>query len=227
MPPKGSTHGRSSGHLKQLAEARANKYSSHESTPEISLQELLVSSEARLQAAEAKYKSLESALHTEQERCALLHKALDAERKNSMELSVALDAEKKHSAELSAALCAEKQQSEQLYQNLRVERRARQRGQSRKGVLEGQIRLLKSVEASSVVTKNASKAIDALIKVEKENFNLRSELSKTLERCTAEAAHHAQKLNDVMKQTKEYRLLATKLQKRCNQKAYTLRINGT
>src|SRR6266536_1038812 len=78
-----------------------------------------------------------------------------------MELSVALDAEKKHSAELSAALCAEKQQSEQLHQNLRVERHARQRGQLRKDVLKGQIRLLKSVEASSVVTKNASKAIDA------------------------------------------------------------------
>src|SRR3982751_2847057 len=79
MPPKASTQGRSSGHLKQLAEARANKSSSCESTPELSLQELLVSSEAKLQAAEAKYKSLESALYTEQEQCALLHQALDAE----------------------------------------------------------------------------------------------------------------------------------------------------
>src|SRR5436305_1518128 len=130
MPPKASAQGRSSGHLKQLAEARANKFSSCENIPEPSLQELLVSSEVKLQAAEAKHKSLESALHTEQKQCALLYKALDAERKNSMELSVALDAERKHSAELSAALYAEKQQSEQIYQNLRVERRARQRGQS-------------------------------------------------------------------------------------------------
>jgi hypothetical protein len=219
MLPKGSTHGRSSGHLKQLAEARANKSSFCDSIPELTLQELLVFSEARLQAAEAKYKSLESALHTEQKQCALLHKALDAERKNSMELSVALNAKKKNSAELFAVLCAERQQSEQLYQNLHMERHARQRGQSRKSVLEDQIRLLKSVETLSVDTKNASKAINALIKVEKENFNLRSELSKTLERCTAEVAHNAQKLNDVMKQTKEYRLLATKLQKCYNQAA--------
>ena len=116
MPAKGSTQGRSSGHLKQLAEARANKFSSCENIPEPSLQELLVSSGVKLQAAEAKHKSLESALHTEQKQCALLYKILDAERK--------------HSAELSAALYAEKQQSEQLYQNLRVERYARQRGQS-------------------------------------------------------------------------------------------------
>jgi len=47
MPSKASAQGRSSGHLKQLAEARANKFSSCESIPELSLQELLVFSEAK------------------------------------------------------------------------------------------------------------------------------------------------------------------------------------
>ena len=101
---------------------------------------------------------------------------------------------------------------------MRVERHARQRGYTHKTVLEKQIQLLKSAETSNAknMKTNSAKAIDALTKVKKENSNLKSELSKALDRCTAEAIQSHQKLHQVGKQVKGYQMLVARLKKRCH-----------
>lgn len=69
------------------------------------------------------------------------------------------------------------------------------------------------------MTGNASKAIDALMKVEKENVNLRSELSRTLEWCSRDAGAAKQKLDLAGDKLKEYKRFATKWKKRCDRAA--------
>jgi hypothetical protein len=198
MPAKGSARGRSAEQMQQLSANRvklqANAMDGTSQIEVTNLQDMLAVCELKLKAVEDRCEVLESDLQAEREKSAALNKALDLE----------------------------KERSKILYQNLRVERRARQRGNTRKTVLERQISMLKSASMSSEVRKmkdSASKAIDALVNVEKENSNLRSELSKTLERCTAEAAQNRQKLHHVGKQAREFRSLAAKLQKRCDRAA--------
>jgi ribosomal protein S25 len=75
------------------------------------------------------------------------------------------------------------------------------------------------------VKGNASKAVDALLKTERENSALRSELLKTLERCTTEAALAQQKLAQTYNKTKEHKKLSEKLKKCCD-RAATVQANA-
>ena len=75
----------------------------------------------------------------------------------------------------------------ELYKTVRVERHKAQRATARKVLLEGQIKLLQSVELPTA-RGDAARAIQVLKKSETENAHLTHELSKLLERCTLEAS---------------------------------------
>jgi len=200
MPPKGSSAGRSAARVQQLAEARLKVQEAHPTD----LQALLAASEAKLSASEKNAAALESALHVEQQQSAELLKALDAERENS--------------AYLARELHAAREKAKKLHQQLRVEHRARQRGQARKGVLEKQISLLKTADLETSdhlksVKSNASRAITALMKVERENSILRSELSLSLERCRAEVKKSQYRMLLAGKKLRASRRLASNLQR--------------
>jgi len=66
------------------------------------------------------------------------------------------------------------------------------------------------------VRSSTSKAIDALLKVEKEKSTLQSELSKCMERCKIEISRGQIKAKLVGQKLKESRMLTTHLQKCCN-----------
>jgi hypothetical protein len=199
MPAKGSTHGRSADQLQQLAASRTKIQKNANSTLQLditNLENIHATCKLELEAVENRCRKLELDLQMEQEKSAALNDALQVE--------------KKHSAS--------------LYQQLRVERRARQRGDTRKSVLERQISLLKSASMSSEAKKmkeNAAKAIEALMKVEKENSTLQSELSKSLERCTKEAVKAQQKLLQAGKQIKGYQMQISQLRKHYNRAQMT------
>lgn len=216
MPPKGSSHGRSAAqaaNARSLAEAksRLGVSTSGLSPPNANMQELLAMSEAKVSALEERIVGLEAALQRQKD--------------ISEELSEALLDEQDHSGMLSKDLAAQKEHSKQLYKALRVERHARQRGQARKSMLEEQMRHFKaSCHEMSMnlqnISRNASKAVEALIRAEKENATLKTELSKTLEHCTAEAALAQNKLSQAGNKVKEYQKEAAKLKKkRCDQAA--------
>jgi len=215
MPPKGSSHGRSTAQAARSAAltGKQSRQAAGNSEPEptmASLQESLELSKARIQELEERVAELETAVRFHEQ--------------HSAELSQALSNKQDQSAMLAEDLSAEVEHSTNLYKSLRVERRARQRGQAQKGRMEEQIRLLKSADfrMSSDLHKiksNASKAIDALLKVEKENSTLRSELSNTLEQCTAEAIVAQKRLDQASQKMKEQKRLAANLKKRCDRAA--------
>ena len=199
MPPKASKTTVQQQHLLIARSIRS-------SGPKLTLEELLVASEEKVQMAEAE--------------AAKLRSALECERQRSIELEEALDQEIGNSANLLLALSAERERSAKWYQALRVERRARQRGQARKLVLEDYIRLLQASDTAQSdelkgIKTNASKAIDTLLKVEKENSSLRNELSGALERCGEEIKSAKAKVKAVGQELRQSRVLAARLQKQC------------
>jgi hypothetical protein len=201
MPFKSS---RSVSQRQQLSVARENTSQSQSLTLE-ELQILLAASEKRAQIAEKEILSLQAELQGEKEHCRKLEEVLEKKTTRTTDLAHQLSLEKEH--------------SRKLYHKLRVERRARQRGQAKKEVLEDQIRFLRLSDLSwsdklKSIKSNASKAIDALLKVEKENSSLRSELSKTLERCNDEVKRAQLTAHLVGQRLKESRILAARLQKR-------------
>jgi hypothetical protein len=202
MPPKAS---KTTIQQQKLLNARSIR-SSKASGPKLTPEELLVASEEKVQMAEAEAAKLRSALECERQRSSKLEGALDQEIGNCTNLLLALSAERERSAKWYQALC--------------VERRARQRGQARKLVLEDYIRLLQASDTAQSdelkdIKTNASKAIDALLKVEKENSSLRNELSGALERCGEEIKSAKAKVKAVGQELRRSRVLAAQLQKQC------------
>jgi len=211
MPPKGSTGGRNAVLARQLSEARAKANSKagascFELEPTVdSLQECLGLSEAKVRASLEKIGELEAALQTQQQLVAQLSQALDDKIHDHQVLIDRLASEQAH--------------SKGLYQSLRTERHARQRGQTWKGVLDGQIKLLKSAEFKlsttlKTVRNNASKAIDSLMRIEKQNVALRSNLSLALQRCVNEAQLAKKKIDQAQGKAKEQRRIAANLKRR-------------
>ena len=176
MPPKGSRSAAQRAHLAQLGPGRSPSTGEHLLTME-QLQQMLAASQAKVLAAEEQIANLESTLETE--------------RLHSQKCLEDLQLQVKQNAELSALLAAEKICSGELKTRVRVERRARQRAQARKELLDKQIKIFKSAESKSsdhvkAATNNAEKAIYSLIRAEKENSTLKYELSQCLQRCHAE-----------------------------------------
>src|SRR6266487_1867509 len=221
MPPKGSSCGKSAAQMANAAAMarKQSRWATGTSKPEPtvdSLQELLELSKSRIQELE--------------ERVVELEKTSRFHEQQSAELSQALAKVQAQSAALTEDLDAQIERSTNLYKSLRVEKRARQRGQARKGVMEEQIKLLKSADLKmavdlQTVKSNASKAVDALLKTEKENTALRSELSKTLEQCTTEAVLAKRKLTQACDKIKEHKKLSEKLKKCCD-RAATVQANA-
>ena len=93
---------------------------------------------------------------------------------------------KPHSGSNDVQIALEAANAE-LYKTVHVERCKAQRATARKVLLEGQIKLLQSVELPTA-RGYAARAIQLLKKSETENVHLTHELSKLLERCTLEAS---------------------------------------
>ena len=102
-----------------------------------------------------------------------------------------------------------------LYSTLRVERRKLQRTAARKGLLEQQIKLLKSVELPAT-RDDAAHAIKLLGETKSEKMHLESRLSKLMEKCALEASHSRQKQSDLQEQLAALKQRSRNLQKRCN-----------
>lgn len=190
--------GRSQAQILHTAEA--TKKALAESV-DISSQNLLEEYKQQLEKATDKIRYLESELEAKCLYCSKLVSKLENVQKMAEELSSEL-----HRVKL---------QAEEQYKKLRVEHRARQRGQARKGVLLEQIRLLKSAnrERSEDYESSSSKAIDSLLKLEKENSKLQSELSRCLERLQAEFGHSQEKLLSLGNKLKESKHLASNFKK--------------
>ena len=149
-----------------------------------------------------------------------LHSALDAERGLNAQLSSELEDARTLSSELSSALEDERIYSKELYRKLHVEKCARQRGQQRKAVLEKKIKELNATDLwrhdeLQSVTKNSSRTIDELLKLEKENAGLHSELSGALKRAAAEAAEAQMRIAEAAEKLKASQAVNKKLQKQC------------
>jgi hypothetical protein len=87
--------------------------------------------------------------------------------------------------------------------------------------LEEQIKLLHSENVKKLddlkhITTNTAKAIDSVIKLEKQNSTLKSELSQCLERCRAEEARSQDVFHQASRKVKKSQMLASKLQKCCD-----------
>lgn len=155
------------------------------------------------------------------EKIAYLESELESKCLYCSQLVSSLENVQKMAEELSSELHRVKLQAEEQYKKLRVEHRARQRGQARKGVLVEQIRLLKSAnrERSEDYESSSSKAIDSLLKLEKENSKLQSELSKCLERSQVEFRHSQEKMLFLGNRLKESKRLASNFKKQCDRAA--------
>ena len=190
--------------MQQLADARSNASAGR---ADISLKNELEECKRQLEMAAQKIASLESELEAKSLCCS--------------ELCISLEKEQKRAEELSLQLNKVKLQAEGQYKQMRVEHRARQRAQARKGVLLEQIKLLKSADRqrSQDYENSSSKAIDSLLKVEKEKSKLQSELSKCLERSQAEFRNSKQQLHALQTKLTESRRLASNLKKQCGRAA--------
>ena len=90
--------------------------------------------------------------------------------------------------------------------------------------LEKQIEVLKGegvkrYDNLKSITSDASKAINDLLRVEKENSGLRHELLGVLNRCDAEADGFKKKMKEVGTKLKAVQLQARRLKKRCDRAA--------
>lgn len=193
------TKGRSKAQMQQLAEARKNVSAG---AADISLQNKLEECERQLEMAADKIASLESELESKSLYCS--------------ELSFSLEKAQKKAADLSLQLHRAKLEAEEQYKKMRVEHRARQRAQARKGVLLEQIKLLKSADRqrSEDDKHSLSKAIDSLFKLEKEKSKLQSELSQCLERSQADFRHSKKQMHSLQTKLTESRRLALNLKKK-------------
>jgi hypothetical protein len=220
---RGSKSGQSSNR-NQLAAARALKAQQTPSVEDVlaQAQSELAKTCEKLQIEIEQSSKLSHVVQQEKEHSAQLSTALDAERSRVAELSSALDTERALSVQLSSALDAEIVHSKELYKKIRVEKRARQRGQQRKVLLEKKIQELKAADLGRYdelkkVTSNASKTIDALLKLEQENSSLHHELLKALERCVTETSEAQEKRAEMSDKLKASRTVTRKLEKQCRQ----------
>ena len=168
---------------------------------DISSQNLLEEYKQQLNKATEKIAYLESELESKCLYCSQIVSSLEEVQKKAEKLSSELD--------------RVKLQAETQYKKVWVEHRARQQAQARKDVLFRQIRLLKSAERerSEDYENSSSKAVDSLLKLEKEKSKLQSELSKCLQQSQAEFRHFQDKLLALWNKVKESKHLASNLKK--------------
>ena len=225
MPPKRSFQGRSAAQIAQLQQlSKKGKSESTLGKDEFNAGE--ISAESAAKQMEQQILDLEAALAEERAISTQLSKALEKCQSQRQSLASALEQSQTECHSLSDELEAQREHTHQLWRNMRVERRARQRGQARKAVLEEEIKSLKSagMEISTKlkeVMHNASKAVDMLLRLEKEKIVL----SKNLEQCTTEISLAQEKLMKAGLKMKSHQSLAARLKKRCD-RAVTVKTNA-
>lgn len=148
----------------------------------------------------------------------ILKTNLNAEKQKSAQLFELWNQTKNDAAILGEMLSTEQAYSKELYSMLRVERRARQRGQKRNDTLEKWIKILKSenlqkYEDLKRLTSVASQSVDALLKVEDDKTILQKELMSALEWCTTEIVESQKKLKESQERLKSSCILVQRLQK--------------
>ena len=156
---------------------------------------------AEAETLEPSVDSLKSSLASVQEKLVATKSALSNASSN---LEIAQD--QLHAAK---GKCAD------LYSTLRVERRKLQRTAARKGLLEQQIKILKSVELPSS-RGDAARAIQLLNETKSEKMHLESRLSQLMEKCALEASHSKQKQSVLKEQLVIVKKKTQILQKHCD-----------
>ena len=184
-------------------------------------QQELGKTQQELSNARAEIQRLEKALSDACSEAQELMALLALEKASVLQLSGALSKAESKLAEACATVTQEKSRSANLYKSYRVERCAHQCALSHRGVLEEQISLLRLADRENsdehkAVISNAGRAIETLLKVEKENKNLRSELSACFERSYTEIQASCQKLVACQKDLQKAHSLTRRLQKTCN-----------
>lgn len=141
------------------------------------------------------------------------------ERNKVADLDTALKKEKQKLVELEERCNTEKRRSEGLYLELRVARRFIQRSKKKKETLQGQIDILKlaafeSSKKHKDALSSAKHAVESLIRFEKENAGLKSDLSLCLARSITQAKS-SHELKEVKKELSKYKRQVYRLKGQC------------
>jgi chromosome segregation ATPase len=229
MPPKKT---RSAAQKMQLAAVRhGSSFSSSDQLATIEkLPNMLGDACNELLDAEEQIAELVSLLELEQASSKIFSEGLQLQHAQNAELSAQLATEKAKSAGFLHCIAAEQARYGELYCKYRVERRRRQRGEKRKLVLEAQIQALKDTAKQTsaqlkTMTRNASRTIDSLINVEKQNATLKNELSQALQRCKAELSESRNTVLALTKKLGQSKALSKALSK-CHARAHAVKENA-
>jgi hypothetical protein len=148
-----------------------------------------------------------------------LNELLMEERNKVADLDTALKKEKQNVLELEERWKKEKRRSEGFYLELCVARRSVQRSKKKKETLQGQIDILKlaafeSSKKHKDALSSAKHAVDSLIRFEKENAGLRSDLSLCLARSITQAKS-SHELKEVKKELSKCKKQVYRLKGHC------------
>jgi hypothetical protein len=148
-----------------------------------------------------------------------LNDLLMEERNKVADLDAALKKEKQKVAELEEKWKKEKGRSEGFYSELRVARHFVQCSKKKKESLQEQIDILRSAALESSkrhkdTLSSAKHAVDSLIRFEKENAGLRSDLSLCLA-CSITQAKSSHELKEVKKELSKYKRQVYRLKGHC------------
>lgn len=216
----------------QLAQARAQKLAAPALSDAVS--HVDVGLEVQLQTVTAELMAVRSLLEDERQQSAALSltlkqsqsysdevlKLLEAEKKCSEELAQTLKNSQIHTKHILQMLATSQASYKDLYSDLRVERRAHQRGDKRNADLKKQIVVVKSEnmkkdEDFKSLSMNVSNLVNATLSTEREKDSLRKELSYALERHAAEMQEFQQQLKKCTAQLKSSQRLIKRLQNQC------------
>lgn len=134
-----------------------------------------------------------------------LNELLMVERNRAATLQDALGKERLKVSALEEKLDNERTRSKGFYSELRVARRSLQRGKKKKESLQDQMNILRSAALESSkkhkdTLSSANHAIESLIRIEKENEGLKSDLSLCFECSIAQAKTCGQELRKAKKE---------------------------
>ena len=169
-------------------------------------------------------KGLEADLEDSKAECADLLEKLGTSREESAHLQAELRKSEEKSVCLTEELKDLKLAYKKTYELLRVERRAQQRWQAIKVVLEDEIKSLKSAEKQNTeifkkVTSETWKYLDDLGKLRQDNSGLREKLSFTMQQFKQEMNSVQNKLNSTLQNLRVTKTCVIKLKKSCRRAA--------
>ena len=227
MPPKQGKAERQQNAANARAKSAQNRHDSERTLGELEPSsydealETIKCLEGKLSDEQSQSAAFEIALQNEREKGSQLKEDLERkladEQSQSAALEIALQNEREKVSQLKEDLEKEKLKYQELYRTLHVERQAKKHGIKKKEMLEDQINLLKSAALEDSknhkeIFSSANHAVESLLRLEKENAGLRSDLSLCLEQMTRRAQSCSLELNTLRKELRKskkqtYRLL--------------------